>query len=266
MNIEIIKWIKRAGIAIGSIVAMFLLYVVFAYVRFNWYIPIHIESLYQEGLDNPSKAEWAVKQLQSIEYSDDTAQEKVASLLNIYAKKEQLWAQVMLEQYNEEHKIPIKSIVPINKNIFGITLGKSTKQDVWNYLDSKELWHQELENGEVTQALDNFEFAGIYWNCINYHFVDNIVSCIDFKTREENLNDAYYKLRNTLSSKYTMSKQQKSSKDDSYRPQFFIQDSTTLLKLKLYNYTDNLSKYELDFRYIDLDIKKKKEKQDIGAI
>lgn len=269
MNKEIIKkWVKKVGIIIGSIIAIFLLYVVSVITYQEVYIPHHIESLYQEGLINYSKAEWAVKQLQSQEYSYKVAQEKALALLQNYAKKEQLWAQVMLDQYNEEHEIPLSSIIPINKNIWGITLGKSTKQDVWDYLDSKGLEHQELNNGEVTQALNDFEFAGIYWNCINYHFVNNIVSNITFKSRdkEEVLKDYYYNLRNSIFTKYTISKQLKSKKDNRHRPQLSIKDSSTLIKLKLYNYTDNLSEYELDFRYIDLDIKEKKEKQDIEAI
>ena len=269
MTKEIINnWFKRVGIAIGSAIAIFLLYVISVITYQEVYIPHHIESLYQEGLNNPSKAEWAVKQLQSQEYSYKVAQEKALALLRNYAKKEQLWAQVMLDQYNEEHEIPLSSIIPINKNIWGITLGKSTKQDVWNYLDSMGVWHQECQNGEVTQVIEDFEFAGTYWNCINYHFVNNIVSNITFKSRDKEkvLKDYYYNLRNSIFTKYTASKQLKTKKDDNHRPQVSIKDSSTWIKLKLYNYTDNLSKYELDFRYIDLDIKKKKEKQDIDVI
>lgn len=269
MNKDIIKkWIKKVGIAIGSIIVVLLLYIVSVITYQEVYIPHHIEALYQEGLNNPSKAEWAVKQLQSQEYSYNDAQEKALALIQNYAKREQLWAQVMLDQYNEEHEIPLTSIIPINRHIWGITLGKSDKKDVWNYLDSKGLEHYDLNNGEVTQVVEDFEFAGIYWNCINYHFVNNIVSNITFKSRdaEEILENYYCNLRNSLFTKYTISKQLKSIKDNRYRPILFIQDSSTLIKVKLYNYTDDLSEYELDFRYIDLGIKKEKEKQNIDAI
>nr|DAJ98354.1 MAG TPA: hypothetical protein [Crassvirales sp.] len=270
MNKEIIKkLVKKVGIAICSLTAMFILYVVSVITYQEVYIPYHIEALYQEGLNNPSKAEWAVKQLQSQEYSYKIAQEKALSLMQNYAKKEQLWAQVMLDQYNEEHEIPLNSIVPINKNIWGITLGKSTKQDVWNYLDSMGVWHQELENGEVTQVIEDFEFAGVYWNCVNYHFVNNIVSNITFKSRnEENiLEDYYYSLRNMLSEKYSISKNQKSKNDKvKYKSQYYLKDSNTLIKLKLYHYCHDLSKYELNFKYIDLKKQNKKRIQDINAI
>lgn len=270
MNKQVIKWGKRVGIAIGSVVAIFLLYAASVVGYQGLYIPYHIESLYEEGLNNSSKAEWTVKQLQNIDDMDGTAQDKAITLIKEYAKKENLWAQIALEQYNEEHEIPLNSIIPINEHIWGITLGKSTKQDVWNYLDSKGLWHQELENGEVTQAVNDFEFAGVYWNCINYHFVNNIVSCITFKSRNSSrdsrgdIEDSYYKIKNSLVAKYTVSKQLKSI--ESSEPKFLIKDSATLVKLNLYHYSSDLSFYELDFRYIDLRIKEKKDKQDINAI
>lgn len=267
MNKEIIKkWVKKVGIAISSAVAICLLYVIFVITYQEVYIPHHIESLYQEGLNKPSKAEWAVKQLQNQEYSCKVAQDKALSLMQNYAKKEQLWAQILLDQYNEENEFPLRSIIPINKNIWGITLGKSTKQDVWNYLDSKGLWHDELNNGETTQAINDFEFAGIYWNCINYHFVDNIVSNITFVSRGRYnvIEDYYYTLRNSISTKYTISKQLKSEENGKQIHQFSIKDDSILIKLELCSVGS--SKYDLNFSYIDLNIKKKKEKQDIDVI
>lgn len=269
MDKEIIKkWIKKVGVAIGSVIAIFLLYVVSVITYQEVYIPHHIKSLYQEGLSNPSKAEWVVKQLQSQEYSYKDAQEKALSLMQNYAKKEQSWAQVMLDQYNEEHEIPLSSIIPINKNIWGITLGKSTKQDVWNYLDSMGVWHQELENGEVTQVIEDFEFVGVYWNCVNCHFVNNIVSCIDFRTRDKTsiLKDYYYCLRNMLSEKYTISKTEKSKEDIEYKPKYLIKDTNTIIKLNLYNYCNNVSKYELTLRYTDSAISERKSKQNLNNI
>ncbi len=259
MNKEIIKkWVKKIGIAIGSIVAIFLLYVVSVITYLEVYIPHHIESLYQEGLNNPNKAEWAVKQLQDIEYSDTKAQEKAASLLNIYAKKEQLWAQVMLEQYNEEHEIPIKSIIPINKNIFGITLGKSTKQDVWNHLDSLNMWYLEIENGSITQTQKEFEFIGIYWDYINYHFTNDKVYKITFVSRMNYRSIGNYldKLKGMLAEKYTLSK-----KFDNYRHEYTLSDGSTLIEVEVESDYE-----EIIFRYTDLKLKNKKLKQDTNSI
>lgn len=265
MNKEIIKkWAKKVSIAIGSVIAIFLLYVVSVITYQEVYIPHHIESLYQEGLNNPSKAEWVVKQLQSQEYCYKTAQEKALTLMQNYAKKEQLWAQVMLDQYNEEHEIPLNSIVPINKNIWGITLGKSTKQDVWNYLDSMGVWHQELENGSITQTYKEFEFIGVYWDYVNYHFTNNKVYKISFvsKISRSYIKDYYKKLRDMLAEKYTISK----LKYTTYSKIFSINDNLTLIELKVGSYDRNPTHTELIFKYTDLRKKEEKLIQDKNSI
>lgn len=269
MNKQIItKWLKRIGIVIASAVAMLLLYVLSLYVYEEYYIPHHIESLYQEGLNNPNKANDIVTELKEIEPYSHSNLYKYLQLINDYADKNELWAQVLLEQYNEEHKITLNSNIPINKNIWNITLSKSTKQDVCNYLDSKGLWYQDYANENCIQSQNDFEFAGIYWNCIDYHFINNRVSAIVFRCRgdESKLEENYYNLRNMIAKKYTISKTIKSSKDKEYVSQFSIKDSHTLIQIKLYNYSDNLSKYELYFKYIDLIAEKKKEVSNINDI
>lgn len=262
----IIKWCKRVSIAIASAVAIFLLYILSIYIYDEYYIPHHIESLYQEGLHNPNKAENNIKQLLK-EYGEDS-QTKALNLMKFYANKKKLWAQILLEQYNEEHKITLNSIIPINKNIWNITLSKSTKQDVCRYLESKGLWYQNYENENRIQSQNDFEFVGIYWNCIDYHFINNRVSTIVFRCRgdESKLEEYYYDLRNMIAKKYTISKIIKSSKDKEYLSQFSIKDSHTLIQIKLYNYSDNLSKYELYFKYIDLITEKEKEASNIDDI
>lgn len=257
MNKEIIKkWVKKVGIAIGSVIAIFLLYVVSVITYQEVYIPHHIEALYQEGLSNPSKAEWAVKQLQSTDDVDGVAKEKALALIKTYAQKKELWAQMALEQYNENHKNPINSIIPINKHIWGITLGKSTKEDVWSYLDSKGLWHLELENGSITQTQKEFEFIGIYWDYVNYHFTNDKVYKITFVSRMNHRSIRNYldKLKGMLAEKYTLSK-----KFDYYRDEFTLSDGSTLIEVES-NYE------ELIFRYTDLKLKNKKLKQDTNSI
>ena len=87
----IIKWCKRVGITIVSAVAMFLLYVLSLYVYEDYYIPHHIESLYQEGLENPNKAEDIVTELKDIEPYSHSNQYKYLQLINYYADKNELW-------------------------------------------------------------------------------------------------------------------------------------------------------------------------------
>lgn len=267
MNKQFIaKWLKRLGIVIASAVGTFFLYALSYYVYEDYYIPHHIESLYQEGLNNPDKAEDNIKQLLK-EYGE-SPQTKALNLMKFYANKKELWAQTMLEKYNEEHKITLNSNIPINKHIWGITLSRSTKQDVCNYLDSKGLYYQDYSNEYCIQYQNDFEFAGIYWNCIDYYFINNIVSVIVFRCRgdESKLKEYYYNLRNIIAKKYTISKTVKSSKDNEYKPQFSIKDAHTLIQIKLYHYSDNLSEYELYFKYTDLIAEKKKEAYNIDDI
>lgn len=250
------KWVKKVGIVISSVIAIFLLYILFVIGYQKVYLPYHIQSLYQEGLDDPNKAEEVVKQLQNEGNSFNDAQEKTLTLIKKYAQKETLWAQLALEQYNEEHKIPIRSIIPINKYILGITLGKSDKEDVFNYLDKEELWHQELENGSVTQVYKDFEFAGIFWNYVNFHFTNNTVYKITFICKVEgSAKDFYIRIKNMLASKYTLSKEFSENSSST----FSIKDSNILIELKM-----DFDKLTLS--YIDLKAKKEKLKRDTDSI
>lgn len=246
----IIKWCKRLGIAIASAVAMFLLYVLSLYVYNEYYIPRHIESLYQEGLSNPDKANDIVTELKDIEPYSYSNQYKYLQLINHYADKNELWAQILLEQYNEERGLTLNSKIPINKHIWGITLDKSTKQDVLNYLDSMSLMHLELENGSVTQVLEGFEFAGVFWDKAYCYFSNNKIYKIRFwhKTGSFDSN-----LINMLATKYTLSKQFDGT-------HISIKDSCTLIELS-YPFSKAVK-----LEYTDLKAKDKKLQQDINSI
>lgn len=111
----IIKWYKRIGMAIASAVVILFLYILSLYMYEEYYVPHHIESLYQEGLSNPNKAENNIKQL--LEKYEEDSQTKALNLIKFYANKKELWAQILLEQYNEEHGLTLNSKIPINKHI-----------------------------------------------------------------------------------------------------------------------------------------------------
>ena len=255
----IIKWCKRLGIAIASAVAMFLLYVLSLYVYNEYYIPRHIESLYQEGLSNPDKANDIVTELKDIEPYSYSNQYKYLQLINHYANKKELWAQILLEQFNEERGLILNSKIPINKHIWGITLGKSTKQDVWNYLHSKGIWYSELENGSITQTQTEFEFVGVYWDYVNFHFTNDRVYKISFVSRinYNSIDESFNKIKDMLANKYTISKNFGSSRN------FSIKDSSTLIELDTYR----PGRYsELVFKYTDLKEKEIKLQQDTDSI
>ena len=248
----IIKWCKRVGIAIISVVAMFLFYVLSYYIHEEYYIPHRIESLYQEGLHNPDKAKAIISELEDIElYSySNQYQYKYLQLIKYYANKKELWAQLMLEQYNEERGLTLNSKIPINKHIWGITLGKSTKQDVLNYLDSINLMHLELENGSVTQVLDGFEFAGVFWDKAYCYFSNNKIYKIRFWHTTDSFDSG---LMNMLTTKYTLSKKIDSSN-------ISIKDSCILIELN-YPYSKAVR-----LEYTDIKTKNKKLQQDINSI
>jgi hypothetical protein len=255
----IIKWGKRIGIAIASAVAMFLLFVLSLYVYNEYYIPYHIESLYQEGLSNPNKAKAIISELEDIEPYSYSNEYKYLQLINHYADKKELWAQILLEQFNEERDLPLNSKIPINKHIWDITLGKSTKQDVWNYLHSKNMWYSELEDGSIIQVQEEFEFAGIYWDYVNIHFTNNKVYKISFVSRIlfNSVDKSFNKLKDMLADKYTISKNFSSNRN------FSIKDSSTLIELE----TSRRGRYsELVFKYMDLKEKERKLQQDTDSI
>lgn len=253
----IIKWCKRIGMAIASVIAMFLLYVLSLYVYEEYYIPRHIESLYQEGLENPNKAEDNIKQLLK-EYGEGP-QAKALNLMKFYANKKELWAQTLLEKYNYKYGITLNSVTPINRHIWGINIGKSTKQDVLNYLDSMNLMHLELENGSVTQVLEGFEFVGIFWNTAYCYFTNDKIYKIAFVYRPKGSpSDSFDKLRDMLVTKYTLSKVFDSKKCQSYI--FSIKDSNTLIEIEID------SNMKLILKYTDTEIKNKKLQQDINSI
>ena len=225
----------------------------------EYYIPHHIESLYQEGLNNPDKANDIVTELKDIEPYSYSNQYKYLQLINHYANKNELWAQILLEQFNEERGLTLNSKIPINKHIWGITLGKSTKQDVLNYLDSMNLMHLELENGSVTQVLEGFEFAGIFWNTVYCYFTNDKIYKIAFVYRPKGSpSDSFDKLRDMLAIKYTLSKVFDSKKCQSYI--FSIKDSNTLIEIEID------SNMKLILKYTDTEIKNKKLQQDINSI
>lgn len=244
----IIKWCKRVGIVIASVIGIFFLYALSYYVYGDYYVPRRIESLYQEGLENPDKAKNNIKQLLK-EYEEDS-QTKALNLMKFYADKNELWAQILLEQYNEEHGLTLNSKIPINKHIWGITLGKSTKQDVWNYLDSINLMHLELENGSVTQVFDGFEFAGVFWDKAYCYFSNNKIYKIRFWHTTDSFDSG---LMNMLTTKYTLSKKFNSSN-------ISIKDSCTLIELN-YPYSRAVR-----LEYTDIKAKNKKLQQDINSI
>lgn len=261
----IIKWCKKVGIVIASVIGIFFLYALSYYVYEDYYVLRRIESLYQEGLENPNKAEDNIKQLLK-EHGEDS-QTKALNLMKFYANKKELWTQIMLEKYNYKYGITLNSIIPINRHIWGINIGKSTKQDVLNYLDSMDLWHQELKKGSVTQVYKDFEFAGVFWNAAYCYFTNYKIYKIAFVYRPKGSpSDSFDKLRGILAAKYTISKNFNQEELNYSWDKFSIKDSLTLIELETNCYDRNPTHKELILKYTNLEKKKRKLEQDIKNI
>lgn len=252
----VIKWGKRLVTTVCLGIVGLLLYALSYYVYWDWYIPYHTESLYQEAIQNPNKSEEIAQQLFDMEDHTSGSNDKALKLITYYAEKGRIGSQKMLEQYNADNGLPIESKIPINRHIFGIDLGKSTKQDVWNYLDCNSLQHQELENGSITQCYNDFEFAGVYWDYACFYYVNNKVYKITFtySTKGSAL-ECFNALKGMLVSKYTLSK--KINIENSSN--FYIKDSNTLIEL-------DLNFHDLCLKYTDVKAKKEKLQNDLKNI
>ena len=90
----IIKWYKRIGIAIASITAILLLYIIFTFVQFYWYTPYQCNSLYKEGISNENKAITNINKL--LDINSNLAHNKALELLTFYSEKGNTKFQVLL--------------------------------------------------------------------------------------------------------------------------------------------------------------------------
>lgn len=261
MNKRFTKWIKRIGISIGILLSTFLLYALSVTGYYNLYVPYHINSLYHKGLQYPDRAEEIIKQLQNVD--SDSAKTKALDLITYYAKRGNLNFKKLLEQHNESCSIALHSITPINKNVWNITIGKTSKQDILQYLDSLNLSHLELRDGYITQMYSNIEFIGVYWDEINFYFTDNKVYIIEFVSKQDidGALKSYNSIKNILASKYTLTKNFKPN-DYCYNLKFRIKDSHTQIELKTQMYDRFVRHRELIFKYIDFDSKTEKIKKD----
>ena len=256
MKNNIKKWLKRAAVIIGVCLTVFLLYVATLWSYWNWYIPYHCNSLYNEGINNPSKAESIARKLDDSKDPYGEANNRAIDLITFYAQKKEQWALVMLEQYNEKHGIELKSVISINKNIGGVYLGSSTKQDVLNYIYTENLSYQDLGNGDIIKVYSDYKFAGVYWDYVYYCFTNNKVYRVIFTLKSSLSSDVFYKLKGMLANKYTLSKKLNSKQQNT----FSLTDSSTTVTL------DNSHFRKLECEYKDLSLEKNKEKQDLESL
>ncbi len=108
----------------------------------------------------------------------------------------------------------------INRNIWGFTLGKTTKTQVINFLNSKG-YKYETSRGflyEASNYIDIIElnttnyisFGGAFWNKVEIYIIDDILYDMRFIRNNENQFDAhksFESLKYKLNQKYAAYKQ-----------------------------------------------------------
>lgn len=252
------KWCKRIIIVLSFILSMLVLYIICRWIYWFLYTPWYCNYQYQKGIEDSLRVENIAKQLFNINDPLGKADTKALELITYYAQKGNYNAQIMLEQYNEKHEIAIESNISINKHIWGISLGKSTKQDVVQYLDSIGIGYQKINNDSIIQVYDSFVFAGVYWNHAYYCFTNDVVYKIIFELKSREHSKYFSELKSLLARKYTKSKKFESKYNDGRK--FLLKDSNTQIEL------DNSHFKELIYKYIDTTLEKEKETQNFKDI
>lgn len=102
------------------------------------------------------------------------------------------------------------SIVTVNaqisQTIWGVTLGKSTQNQVKIMLERKGYKIQIMPDGSYAIDVDNVSFGGAYWSWVNFSFVNGYLSEVWFQNNARqspiDLDKVYDKLQKTLNDKY----------------------------------------------------------------
>ncbi len=94
----------------------------------------------------------------------------------------------------------------INRVFWGVTLGRSTKQQVRNALVQKGYTVKTEPDGSLCVNVNNVNFGGAYWTYVSFSFVDDKLYQVWFQNNEEQspikINDTYGKLKTNLDKKY----------------------------------------------------------------
>ena len=100
----------------------------------------------------------------------------------------------------------------INTHIWGLTIGKSTKQQVKNVLLQKGYRYEKVNNKTNVQAYcispkDGIYFGGSNWEYVFFNFYKNILYCIGFQNEKYNsavdIYSTFDLLKNRLNQKYS---------------------------------------------------------------
>ena len=94
----------------------------------------------------------------------------------------------------------------INRTIWGVTLGQSSKQQVSTMLIRKGYTVKNEDDGSLSIKVQSVDFGGGIWSYVAFDFVGGYLSQITFQNNEYdspiNINDTYKKVKSLLDTKY----------------------------------------------------------------
>lgn len=146
----IIKWYKRIGIAIASITAILLLYIIFTFVQFYWYTPYQCNSLYKEGISNENKAITNINKL--LDINSNLAHNKALELLTFYSEKGNTKFQVLLGDR-------------LSKDSYYLIRNKAIE-----YQEKAAYWYMQAAKKGNAEAQGKIGLAYKYGNGVNQDF------------------------------------------------------------------------------------------------
>ena len=138
----------------------------------------------------------------------------------------------------------------IQNKFFGLTLGKTTKTTVYNYLKKNNIKFTTTEDGDYRAR--KMKFAGEVWENVWFSFYNGIFYSVYFQTSEdyksiELMDVIHRKLDNSLKNKYAIYYDPYESRSD----KIVYSDNVTRVGLT-YNYFEGVK--HLGLMYHDLDL------------
>lgn len=118
----------------------------------------------------------------------------------------------------------------INRNIWGLSLGESTKTQVTNVLRQKGYKYKSNPDGSISFKANNLQYGGGFWTYVNFNFFNNKLSDIAFQNNEnaciENIYSMFIGIKDKLEEKYG------NYKSDGLNDIYYY-DSQTFLSLQI---------------------------------
>lgn len=155
----------------------------------------------------------------------------------------------------------------INRSFWGVTLGKSSKQQVNNTLVQKGFFVETEPDGSLCIHVNNVNFGGAVWTYVSFSFVNGFLSQIWFQNNETQspiyIFDSYDKVKRNLDTKYRNLSLPISS-DEQCIKQCYYTDGTTDILLSIRNYK-NKKRY-ISLSYEDLRLHEKKSKNELDEL